>query len=140
MKIRTKKIIITIIFTLLILFLGDVPRIFIKYGLDLFPINWLPTLRIVLIVYAIICLFVPWLLQKQLVILGKSDRLRFSVGTGALVYGLSFTVAPAVLGFGLFLFGSPLAQLPYFLVPAVLDTAAWGIYNICCIDRFHLDL
>lgn len=131
METRPKKILLTLLFTVAPLLFLDVPRIFSKFNIQVAPhLNWLSTLRILLIAYSIIYLFIPWLLRKKLPSLRRSYLLSFHKEIRPLVNGLSFTVAPSVLGFILFIFGSPALELPYFVIPAAIDSLLWGIYNI----------
>jgi len=86
------------------------------------PADWLPTARIIVIVFSVFSLIAPWLLQKRM----PQNQMSYSM-FGAFGLGLVLSVIPVVYGFFLFTMGASIIELGVFAVISSLAAIIWSI-------------
>lgn len=86
------------------------------------PADWLPTTRIIVIVFSVFSLIAPWLLQKRM----PHNQMSYSM-FGAFGLGLVLSVIPVVYGFFLFTMGASIIELGIFAVISSLAAIIWSI-------------
>lgn len=91
------------------------------------PGDWLPEAQIILLVFWLYSMIVPWLLKAQLVKATTARRL--PIARSVFWMGLIFAHMPMTYGYILFLMGASIPEL--FLIALACSAAAvvWSIYN-----------
>jgi cytochrome bd-type quinol oxidase subunit 2 len=90
--------------------------------------DWLPTLRIILIILALLSLLYPYFVKRKFLAALRAKPNSIGVTTEQAVFfmGLCFSFMPAILGCVLFYLGAPAEELYYFAGTSFLAVTMWS--------------
>ncbi len=90
----------------------------------------LPTLRTILIAFAVLALLCPFSFKRKLMAAFRAKPIGFGATAEQAMFliGLSYSFMPVILGFILFYLGTPIQELFYFAGASLVAFTVWGVH------------
>ncbi len=92
--------------------------------------DWLPTLRTILIAFAVLALLCPFSFKRKLMAAFRAKPIGFGATHEQVMFltGLCYSMMPVILGLVLFYLGTPIKELYYFAGASFVALIMWGVH------------